>query len=286
MVYVGGTDPGRGIPTLLNETSDGDRHIVLTQNGLADSSYLTYLNFLYGDQVHTLNQDDSNKAFQDYLADAQKRLTHDQQFPDEPKQLHPGENVTVDPNGRVQISGQVAVMLVNENLLNAFMTKNPDLSYALEESFPLKSTYPNAEPLGPLMQLGVKDIQTTFTPQLAQQTVDYWQQTAQQLLASPDTSDDSAAIKAYSKMASGAASLLASHNYNTEAEQAYRTAVQICPYSPEAVYGLANLLSATGRTDQATQLITQFQHDYPQKDPGPVPTAVFSATADTQPTKK
>jgi hypothetical protein len=37
MVYVGGTDPGRGIPTLLNETSEGERHIVITQNGLADA---------------------------------------------------------------------------------------------------------------------------------------------------------------------------------------------------------------------------------------------------------
>lgn len=32
MVYVGGTDPGRWIPTMLNETSEGERHVVLTQN--------------------------------------------------------------------------------------------------------------------------------------------------------------------------------------------------------------------------------------------------------------
>src|SRR5687768_3562091 len=30
MVYVGGTDPGRWIPALLNDTRDGERHIVLT----------------------------------------------------------------------------------------------------------------------------------------------------------------------------------------------------------------------------------------------------------------
>src|SRR5260221_2822321 len=29
MIYVGGTDPGRGIPTLLNETSGGERHVIL-----------------------------------------------------------------------------------------------------------------------------------------------------------------------------------------------------------------------------------------------------------------
>ena len=74
MVYVGGTDPGRGIPTLLNETNDGERRIVITQNGLADESYLQYLDFLYGDRVATLTSEDSQRAFQDYMADAQNAL--------------------------------------------------------------------------------------------------------------------------------------------------------------------------------------------------------------------
>src|SRR5207253_1713385 len=84
MVYIGGTDPGRFIPTLLNETSDVERHIVLTQNALADSTYLDYLTFLYGDRFSTLNQKDSERAFQEYLDFAQKRLEHDEQHPDEP----------------------------------------------------------------------------------------------------------------------------------------------------------------------------------------------------------
>src|SRR6185437_589816 len=81
MVYVGGTDPGRFIPTLLNERSEGERRIVLTQNALADSIYLDYLSFLYADRFATLPPEDSQRAFQDYMADAQKRLQHDQQFP-------------------------------------------------------------------------------------------------------------------------------------------------------------------------------------------------------------
>jgi len=62
MVYVGGTDPGRWIPTLLNETSEGERHIVLTQNALADATYLDYVNFLYGDRLTALSSDDSKRA--------------------------------------------------------------------------------------------------------------------------------------------------------------------------------------------------------------------------------
>jgi hypothetical protein len=51
MVYVGGTDPGRFIVSMMNDTSDGEHHVVLTQNAFADSRYLDYLTFLYGDQL-------------------------------------------------------------------------------------------------------------------------------------------------------------------------------------------------------------------------------------------
>src|SRR5439155_5980414 len=124
MLYVGGTDPGCFIPTFLNETAEGEHHIVLTQNALADGTYLDYLNFLYGDRLATLTQDDSQRAFQDYLADAQKRLQHDQEFPDEPKQIRRGEDVRL-VDGKVQVSGQIAVMAINEKLLQTLMDKNP-----------------------------------------------------------------------------------------------------------------------------------------------------------------
>src|SRR5262249_27704024 len=51
MVYVGGTDAGRFIPTLLNETSDGERHVILTQNAMADNTSLQYAGFLYSDRL-------------------------------------------------------------------------------------------------------------------------------------------------------------------------------------------------------------------------------------------
>ena len=125
MVYVGGTDAGRFIPTLLNETSDGERHVVLTQNALADGNYLEYLRFLYGDRMTLPTPEDSQRAFQDYMSDAQKRLAHDQQFPDEPKQVRPGEDIR-GTDGRVQVSGQVAVMAINEKLFQMIMDKNPN----------------------------------------------------------------------------------------------------------------------------------------------------------------
>lgn len=82
MVYVGGTDPGRFIPTLLNETGEGDPHIILTQNALADNSYLDYMRFLYGDQMSMLTPEDAQSSFQQYMTNAQQRYNHDQEFPE------------------------------------------------------------------------------------------------------------------------------------------------------------------------------------------------------------
>ena len=122
MVYVGGTDNGRWIPELLNDTSDGEQHIVVTQNALADGRYLDFVNDLYGERLSTLTQDESKRAFEDYVSDAQKRFDHDQQFPDEPKQVLPGEDIQV-VDGKVQVRGQVAVMAINERLLQMLMQK-------------------------------------------------------------------------------------------------------------------------------------------------------------------
>ncbi len=269
MVYVGGTDPGRGIPTLLNETGEGEQHIVITQNGLADASYLKYVDFLYGDRMASLTSDETQKAFQDYITDAQKRLTHDQQFPDEPKQIRLGEEVRMVDN-HVEVSGQIAVMSINENLLRMIMGKNPDLSFALEESFPLKSTYPNAVPLGPLMQLGVQDAGSSFTQQTAAEALTYWRDTAQQDFADDASAADSPARLSYAKMAAAQAALMADHHYPAEAEQAYRVALQISPASPEAVYGLGQLLATTGRADEARQLVANFERSRPPNQPAPV----------------
>ena len=254
MVYVGGTDAGRFIPTLLNETSEGERHVIITQNALADGTYLQYVSFLYADRLSTLTQEDSQKAFQDYLSDAQKRLQHDQQLPDEPKQLRPGEDVRVAED-RVQVSGQVAVMAINEKLFQTLMDKNPDVSFAIEQSFPFTSTYSNATPLGPIMELRVQDEQNSLTPERAAQSVDYWRAIAQQLLADPEAANSSDARKAYAKMASEQAALLLNRKYAAEAEQAFLIAIEISPSNPEAVFRYVNLLMGQNRLGDAIPVV-------------------------------
>jgi hypothetical protein len=264
MAYVGGTDPGCFIPTFLNATSDGEQHVVLTQNALADGTYLDYLNFLYGDQLTTLTQDDSQRAFQDYIADVQERFQHDQQFPNEPKQMRPGENFT-ENNGQPQVSGQVAVMAINERLLQNLLQKNPDLPLAMEESFSLPSTYDGAVPLGPIMELRGSDQQNTLTADNAAQNVAYWRDVAQQLPAASNDAGENYVAHAYAHMAQAQANLFASQNLNEQAEQTYQIASTLWPDSVEALGGLSRLLAREGRVAEANQLLDSFTRSYPKQ---------------------
>ena len=263
MVYVGGTDNGRWVPELLNDTGDNP-HIMITQNALADGTYLDYVRELYGDSFNTFSPKDAERAFQAYTADAQKRLEHDQQFPDEPKQVLPGENITMK-DGKASVSGMVAVMSINERLLEMLMQGNPNLSFAVQESQPLRGTYANAVPLGPLMELGMPDAQNAFTADRAAQSVDYWQSVAQSVLADPEATGSQATLKSYSHDVNSTANLLAAHNFTAEAEQAYGLASQIWPGNPQAVEGLAGILNGTGRATEAQQLLDNFVRSYPDQ---------------------
>jgi hypothetical protein len=253
MVYVGGTDAGRFIPTLLSETGGGDPHVILTQNALADATYLDYLRFLYGDRMAMLTSEDSQRAFNDYIADATKRLQHDEQCPDEPRQIRPGEDVH-RTDGRVQVGGQVAVCYIDELLLQMLMRKNPDAAFALEESFPFRSTYPGATTLGPVMELRSTDPQAALTGERAAQALDYWRTTAQELLSDPETPQGSTVRDAYVKMMLAQANLFLDRNYAAQAEEAMRLATDLSPAGPEAVFKYVDLLLNQQRFADARQV--------------------------------
>jgi hypothetical protein len=130
------------------------------------------------------------------------------------------------------------------------MGKNQGLSFAMGESFPLQGTYAEALRLGPLMKLNAGSDQNTFTAEQAAQSVDYWRETAQQILPDAEAAGSTYTLKTYSHDAAAAANLLAA---------------QFCPGNPEAALGLAGLLAADGRADDARQLLDNFARQYPDQ---------------------
>ncbi len=97
-------------------------------------------------EMYIATPDDSSKCFSDYMADAQRRL--------QLNQLKPNEDVRYDrDSGRVQISGQVAVMAINGLLTKVMFDHNPKNEFYVEESFPLDWMYPHLTPYGIIMKI-------------------------------------------------------------------------------------------------------------------------------------
>src|SRR5688572_7514488 len=251
-ILFGGTDPGRFCPTYMifcesfiapkdrrNPEFDRRDVYIITQNALADGTYLQYIrahynrstepdqpffsvlmrsekerelnfrtnflartiavpldNFFLGlgariekerrargvyppVEIHTPSNEDSQRCFSEYMADAQQRMAKGQ--------LRPGEDVRVIDN-RVQVSGQVAVMAINALLAKVIFDRNPTNEFFVEESFPLEWMYPHLTPFGIIMKLNREQL-----PELTQEIVDkdhlFWSDYSERLIGNWITYD-------------------------------------------------------------------------------------------------
>ena len=283
-VYFGGTDPGRFVVTAMCPSQvKGEPFFVLTQNALADGTYLDYLRQMYGDKLQLPSAEDSRKCFEDYSADAQKRAQN--------HQLKPGESVHTDASGKLQVSGQVSVMEINGLIAKTIFEKNPDHEFYLEESFPLEWMYPHLEPHGLIFKLNHQPA-ATLSDEVVQADREYWTKYTEPMIGgwlkenTPVATvtdfaaktfgrhdfagfkgdrrfiENTYAHKSFSKLRSSTAGLYAwraEHDADAgdkermaaAADFAFRQAWALCPYSPEAVYRYVNFLMTQKRMDDA-----------------------------------
>ena len=238
-ILFGGTDPGRFCPTYIifcesfiphrcqpDQDQKFDRRdvYIITQNALADGTYLNYLRSQYNrskqidpvffsefskyvfglflspesadsglfglinkalyytldipttkwgahvekrrrsegvyppSEIYIPSPEDSQKCFEDYTQDVGRRS--------QLNQLRPGEDVHIE-NGRVQVSGQVAVMNINGLLCKVIFDNNPTNEFYVEESFPLDWMYPYETPFSVIMKINRKPL-----PELTQDIFD------------------------------------------------------------------------------------------------------------------
>ena len=191
-IYFGATDFGRGLPTALSKSHEnGDPFFTLTQNALADGRYLVYLREMYGGTNYMPSTADSTKAFQDYIADAQRRLEHDRDHPNERRQLKPGEDVKFS-KGRVQVSGQVAVMSINSILTKIIFERNPEREFYIEMSYPIDWMYPHLAPHGMILKVHRQPV-SEITAEEVEKDRTYWSKQQRPLIGDwlkPETSID------------------------------------------------------------------------------------------------
>lgn len=109
-------------------------------------------------EIYIPSPEDSQKCFEEYTQDVGRRS--------QLGQLKPGEDVHIE-NGRVQVSGQVAVMNINGLLCKVIFDQNPTNSFYVEESFPLDWMYPYETPFGIIMKINRNPL-----PELSQDVFD------------------------------------------------------------------------------------------------------------------
>ncbi|HUA67477.1 MAG TPA: hypothetical protein VMA13_02920, partial [Candidatus Saccharimonadales bacterium] len=229
------------------------------------------------------------------IAGARKRF--------EDHQLKPGEDFKEDPSGRVQVSGQVAVMEINGLLAKIIFDKNPGHEFYVEESFPLDWMYPYLEPHGLIFKINRQPL-PELSDAIVQLDHDYWTKLIQPMIGdwlNDDTSvqeitdfakkvfvqhdfsgftgdpqfvQNDYSCKMFSKERANIADLYvwrmnhAATNEEKErmkraADFAFRQALALCPYYIEMVKAYAEFLHSENREADAT-LVDEMAKQFPK----------------------
>ncbi len=128
-------------------------------------------------EIYSATPDDSQRCFQEYMADAQRRK--------QAGQLKGGEIVDFvrDPASgqeRVQVSGQVAVMNINGLITKVIFDHNPKSEFFVEESFPLDWMYPYLTPFGIIMKINRQPL-PSLTEEVLNRDHQFWKQYSKRL---------------------------------------------------------------------------------------------------------
>ena len=222
-IFFGGTDPGRFVPTYMIYSAAFRPDVYLiTQNALADDTYMSVQRDLYGDEIWIPAKEDSAQAFNIYVDEVQRGV-------------RPANGDLKIANGRVQVTGALGVMEIN-GILTKMMFDHDRLrhSFYVEESYVIPWMYPYLSPHGLIMKINPE--RKGFDPELAAKDADFWDWYVRRLLKDPMYRRDFAGQKSFSKLRAAIAGLYVRQGRLRESAQAFREACILYPASPEATF--------------------------------------------------
>ena len=260
-IFYGGTDPGRFVPTYMIYCARVREDVYLiTQNALADNTYLNVMRDLYGDRIWIPALPDSGRAFDRYVTEVQsgKRT--------------PNAQLQID-NGRVQVSGALGVMEINGILAQMiFEHNNYGHDFYVEESYVIPWMYPYLSPHGLILKLNRESSTNNVTDSVVRDDTDFWDWYTRRLTANEKFRRDVVARKSFSKLRSAIGGLYANRGRFAEAENAFQEARLLYPLSPEANFRLVQeVLIQQRRFADAKRVIAHFL----RLDPGNARVADF-----------
>ncbi len=255
-VFFGGTDPGRFVPTYMIYSAHVREDVFLiTQNALADNTYMSVMRDLYGDRIWIPTPDESASAFQIYVEEVQSG--------NRPKNAD-----LVIENGRVQVSGALGVMEINGILCEMIFRYNKARHpFYIEESYVIPWMYPYLSPHGLIMK--INNDPAPLTPNIVRDDLDFWDWYVRRLTRNDRYRRDVVALKSFSKLRSAIAGLYGARGLLREAELAYQEARLLYFVSPEANFRLVQeVLLRQQRYDEAIDIIDLFIQADPNNDRG------------------
>jgi tetratricopeptide (TPR) repeat protein len=315
-VLFGGTDPGRFVPTYMifceSRVDPKDRYhdphlpggenfdrrdvYIITQNALADNTYMNYIRdhydysrpcitneatltkfvpwqramFRWGwthlhrdtmyprDPIYIPTEMDLQKAFQEYVENVKERQKRGEQ-------IGTGEQVMVDDAGRVSVRGVEGVMNINGILTKWIFERNKAKhAFYVEESYVIPWMYDYLTPAGAIMKINRDPMPTAqqgpeVWAQIVARDTAYWDKLCAEFKARPEFHRDSDAQKTFSKLRSAIGGLYANRRMVAQAEHAFRQARDLCPESPEANFRLAQLYMELNQLDDAIRVLQDLQ---------------------------
>lgn len=225
-IFFGGTDPGRFVPTYMIYSANYRPDVYLiTQNALADDTYMSVERDLYGDEIWIPSKEDSAEAFNIYVDEVQRGVRS------------ANGDLRIE-NGRVQVTGALGVMEIN-GILTKMMFDHDRLRHAfyVEESYVIPWMYPYLSPHGLIMKINRDPM--PYDERTATKDQDFWDWYTRRLLRDPMYRRDFAGQKSFSKLRAAIAGLYGRQGRRMEAAQTFREACLLYPASPEATFRYA-----------------------------------------------
>ncbi len=255
-IFFGGTDPGRFVPTYMIYSAQVRPDVFLiTQNALADNTYMNTMRDLYGNPIWIPSPDDSARAFQIYVDEVQAGKR--------PKNA----DLTIE-NGRVQVSGALGVMEINGILCDMIFAKNKARhAFYIEESYVINWMFPYLTPHGLIMKINSEPL--PIDQKTMRNDMLFWDWYSRYLLRAKMFRRDLPAQKSFSKLRSAIAGLYAARGMMVESERAFQEARALYPVSPEANFRLIQeVLLRQGRYAESIDILDEYNRRDPNNGRG------------------
>lgn len=269
-VVIGGTDPGRFVPTYMifgespqpakfKRDPDFDRQdlYIITQNALGEPNYMKYLR----DQYTTARPEPRN-AFERWLGRATA-------YPKEPLVLPSPEQIkellknAAEEQTAKGVAPDSPQSFAFGAILKWIWENNRDRhEFFIEESFPLTWTYDYAVPHGLIYRLNKTKLDA-IPPEAVDADFAYWKDYMARLLGDPAFKHDVDAQRSFSKLRQTMGNIYRHRKMDKEAEQAYLEALELWPGNLEVIAALMGYRNERGDFEASIESINRALEDDP-----------------------